>query len=181
MIQMPRRSVTRFFIPLIDVLTLLFCVFLVMPLAKGTGEDTAEASNKELKDLRAELDRLHGLGADEPEKIRQELEELRKAKGTMLMDQIFVRVLEIDGATGELSYRGGSGRVPIRSENDLLELLKEDRLRSREKREVIFQILYPPDPYSSYPTTGQRRIIESWFAKNRIAYKFVVPVAERES
>ena len=32
MIQMPRRSVTRFFIPLIDVLILLFCIFLLMPL-----------------------------------------------------------------------------------------------------------------------------------------------------
>ena len=30
MIQLPRRSVTRFFIPLVDVLTLLFCVFLIM-------------------------------------------------------------------------------------------------------------------------------------------------------
>ena len=33
MIVMPRRSVTRFFIPLIDVLLLLFVVFLLMPIA----------------------------------------------------------------------------------------------------------------------------------------------------
>ena len=31
MITQPRRSVTRFFIPLIDVLILLFCIFLLMP------------------------------------------------------------------------------------------------------------------------------------------------------
>ena len=31
MIHLPRRSVTRFFIPMIDVLTLLFCVFLLLP------------------------------------------------------------------------------------------------------------------------------------------------------
>jgi hypothetical protein len=181
MIQTPRRSVTRFFIPLIDVLTLLFCVFLVMPLAKGSGEDTAEASNKELKDLRAEVDRLHGLGADEPEKLRQELEELRKAKITMLMNQIYVRVLEIDGATGELSYRGENGRVPITSENDLLRLATEDQRRAGGKREVIFQILYPPDPFSRHPTTAQQRVMEAWFANTRIPYKFVKPVAEAES
>ena len=34
MIQMPQRSVTRFFIPLIDVLTLLFCIYLLMPIVK---------------------------------------------------------------------------------------------------------------------------------------------------
>ena len=34
MIQPPHRSVTRFFIPLIDVLTLLFCIFLLMPYVK---------------------------------------------------------------------------------------------------------------------------------------------------
>ena len=38
MIQMPRRSVTRFFIPLIDVMTLLFCIFLLMPMIQSTGE-----------------------------------------------------------------------------------------------------------------------------------------------
>ena len=34
MIQMPRRSVTRFFIPLIDVMILLFCIFLLLPVFK---------------------------------------------------------------------------------------------------------------------------------------------------
>ena len=38
MLEMPRRSVTRFFIPLIDVLTLLFCIFLMMPAVKKTTE-----------------------------------------------------------------------------------------------------------------------------------------------
>ena len=33
MIHMPHRSVTRFFIPLIDVLLLLFGIFLLMPIA----------------------------------------------------------------------------------------------------------------------------------------------------
>ena len=42
MIQLPQRSVTRFFIPLIDVLTLLFCIFLVMPLAQNNEESLTE-------------------------------------------------------------------------------------------------------------------------------------------
>ena len=31
MIERPKRAVTRFFVPLIDVLILLFCIFLLMP------------------------------------------------------------------------------------------------------------------------------------------------------
>ena len=38
MIQMPRRSVTRFFIPLIDVLTVLFGIFLLMPIVREKTE-----------------------------------------------------------------------------------------------------------------------------------------------
>ncbi len=41
MIRPPRRSVTRFFIPMIDVLTLLFCIFLLMPFVKSAGEGEA--------------------------------------------------------------------------------------------------------------------------------------------
>ena len=46
MIQMPHRSVTRFFIPLIDVLLLLFCIFLLMPLANEDElDDQREAAS----------------------------------------------------------------------------------------------------------------------------------------
>ena len=37
-IVQPRRSVTRFFIPLIDVLILLFAIFLLMPFVSGPYE-----------------------------------------------------------------------------------------------------------------------------------------------
>src|SRR5439155_4759614 len=50
MIQFPRRSVTRFFIPLIDVLTLLFCIFMLMPMIKETGE-AQESINSSSADL----------------------------------------------------------------------------------------------------------------------------------
>src|SRR5262245_50813583 len=101
MLVMPRRSVTRFFIPLIDVLTLLFCVFLVMPLAKSSNEDVS-SSAEDVKRLQAELDRLRGLGADEPEKLRQQLEELRQAKMEAIKQRITPRVIEIDGNDGKL-------------------------------------------------------------------------------
>ena len=43
MIQLPHRAVTRFFIPLIDVLILLFCIFLLLPfVSKQDGEEGGE-------------------------------------------------------------------------------------------------------------------------------------------
>ena len=38
MIHIPKRSVTRFFIPLIDVLTLLFCIYLLLPIVKSPAD-----------------------------------------------------------------------------------------------------------------------------------------------
>ena len=48
MITMPSRSVTLFFIPLIDVLTVLFCIFLLMPVfnqAAREEDQTAPAAS----------------------------------------------------------------------------------------------------------------------------------------
>ena len=42
MIPSPRRSVTRFFIPLIDVLILLFCIFLLMPFVSAPARPDEE-------------------------------------------------------------------------------------------------------------------------------------------
>ena len=50
---MPRRSVTRFFIPLIDVLTLLFCIFLMMPVVKKSSEaEASDAARSDQLDVR---------------------------------------------------------------------------------------------------------------------------------
>ena len=113
MIRLPQRSVTRFFIPLIDVLTLLFCVFLVMPLAKSSNEDARPSDADEVKKLQTELDRLRGLGAYEPEKIRRELEELRKAKVDAIQDRIMPYIIEINNEDGDLYVQRSDGPMKI--------------------------------------------------------------------
>ena len=55
MIHMPHRSVTRYFVPLIDVLLLLFCIFLLMPLADETELDKSHEVSAELADDREML------------------------------------------------------------------------------------------------------------------------------
>ena len=51
MIVLPRRSVTRFFIPMIDVLILLFCAFLLVPFSNRTDAGTASAGDGRRKRL----------------------------------------------------------------------------------------------------------------------------------
>ena len=61
MITLPRRSVTRFFIPMIDVLTLLFCIFLLMPFVEkeaGSGKlspGEAAAQRRKIDELTRKL------------------------------------------------------------------------------------------------------------------------------
>ncbi len=134
MIQLPKRSVTRFFIPLIDVLTLLFCIFLVMPLAQNS--DQAQLTAKE-----AELELLREKGAD-TRALEAELEKLRKQ--LRLADKFPpTRVLEIDAKTGRLFYRD-PGPIEIRDGAAAEKLVDSDRTElGVRKAELYYLILYP--------------------------------------
>src|SRR5207245_9644794 len=98
MIQFPRRSVTRFFIPLIDVLTLLFCIFLLMPMIKETGE-AQESAGTSAADLTLGQEGQPNLNAaalskeDRPEsatiaKEREALKLLRNEKIEVLQQRL---------------------------------------------------------------------------------------------
>src|SRR5690242_15112781 len=125
MIEFPRRSVTRFFIPLIDVLTLLFCIFLLMPMIKPAG-DTPEMTNAAPPDLTpgdaparanppGETQPGSPINPSESAKEREELEKLRTDKIDILQQRLFIRVLEIDPDTGKLFYREPDGVREIAS------------------------------------------------------------------
>jgi septal ring factor EnvC (AmiA/AmiB activator) len=124
MIHMPRRSVTRFFIPLIDVLLLLFVIFLLMPFVSEE-ESEAMAARAKFEDQADEIDRLKRQLArqkdelaklrhlrdpqDEIDRLRAELErvsdELKRLAGARF-DQFHraLRIIEVDAATGNLTY-----------------------------------------------------------------------------
>jgi len=162
MIQPPSRSVTRFFIPLIDVLILLFCIFLLMPFAagdragsSGSGEaslPSPEALQQQLQDqsleiaaLKAEVARLRELAANPA-------------------DQLLVRVLEIDGADGRLyAFDADSPRprVELRDQADAQRLIDQQR-RLAQGKEVFFLILYPRER-SGFPERPQIEAYMRWF------------------
>jgi hypothetical protein len=172
MLEMPRRSVTRFFIPLIDVLTLLFCVFLVMPLATNPTEDPADMSGKtpeqQVDYLREEVKRLRR----ENTKAEEDLKKEQQRKLEDADKRLFLRVFEIDAITGQL-FTSDPDRRPI-DEAAAQELVERDQqIGHQRKLKVVYLILYPRDRKSSYPLTRQRENYQNWFAK--VALRFDIP------
>jgi hypothetical protein len=185
MIEMPRRSVTRFFIPLIDVLTLLFCIFLLMPLVKAT-EEPSEAETRGPKSTKIptdprllkrdydELVRLReaGQSVEQLQKRRDELEdEIRKLREHRIDDlqkKLAIRILEI-GEEGRLFYydpnREKDRRVEITPEN--VRGFIAAQKRGSGGRDLFFLLMYPRplagDP--AYPLLSQREQYDRWFAE----------------
>jgi hypothetical protein len=177
MIRLPRRSVTRFFIPLIDVLLLLFCIFLLMPLVKGSGENPPEETDAQrsgrMRKLEEELERLRRQSRNTPADARAELDQLRQEKMKTLQEKMAIRVLEIDAGTGRLYYRDPE-RLEIPSEARAAELVQQDQAESEKRQtEPYYLILYPRDPTSPYPLREQRERYERWFAD--VAHSWDIP------
>lgn len=152
MIEMPKRSVTRFFIPLLDVMTLLFCMFLLMPLVEPSDGSQADgASEANVARLQREVDRL-----------RKKLESEDREKFKALKKLLIYRVLELDGDTGKLFYFG-----PERTE---LNAVLAESLVGRDVREhgvgrdeLVYMIFRPPISNPGHPTAKDKATFASWF------------------
>jgi len=165
MIQLPRRSVTRFFIPLIDVLTLLFCIFLLMPMITPTeGTAGTPADQDRLRELERERERQRREGREMTPEAQRELARLREDKAKVLEQRLLIRVLEIDPASGRL-YITDPERIQIRNQADARELIERDGRgpAAAQGKEVYYLILYPRDPKNIYPLQAQRAEYEGWF------------------
>ena len=164
MIRPPHRSVTRFFIPLMDVLILLFCIFLLMPYVKpveGEAPDPATArpgfaqtatppgdQSATVADLNRKI-----------EQLQQERERLLEQRGQVLK-QLAIRVLEIDPGTGRLYYYEPE-RVEVADQADAQALIDRERRRT-SGRELYFLILFPRTP-GGYPLQRQYEAYDRWF------------------
>src|SRR5436309_4148251 len=182
MIQLPKRSVTRFFIPLIDVLTLLFCIFLLMPMVKSGPEAAAGAPEPAITPFTAE-------GRQELEQLRQEKtawmewnrlqEELKllSAKVREALEQgMYLRILEI-GEEGKLFFydpgRERDRRVEITKDN--FGAFLESQMRLARGKELYLLILYTrrADGFPRFPLQEQREQYDGWFQD--VAHGYDIP------
>jgi len=186
MIEMPRRSVTRFFIPLIDVLTLMFCIFLLMPLVKAT-EESPEAEAVTSTSVKVPTDpRQVARDYDELARLRQErskwqeftqlqerknelteqIQKLKEGRIDDLQKKLAIRILEI-GEEGKLFYydpqRERDRRTEITAQN-VGRFIAEQASRAGGK-DLFFLFMYPRplsgDP--AYPLLRQREEYDRWF------------------
>jgi hypothetical protein len=166
-ITLPRRSVTRFFIPLIDVLILLFCIFLLMPFVSGPATteppDTKAAPKEPLPTNILELQR-------ELTEARDRLKRMEAAAQTRINDRLSVRVLQVGkDRNGVFLYYYAPDRQEIRTEADALKLValqKTIASSSGGVKDVMFLVLYPRDEAGvalDFPTTPDVKLIRSWF------------------
>jgi hypothetical protein len=183
MIVMPRRSVTRFFIPLIDVLTLLFCIFLLMPLfredeARAPEAEAAESAQdldqdrasleRELQRRTQELERLRTKYQPQLdlERVRADLEQLRKEKNQALKERLFVRVLEIDPKTGAMWYPDPT--APDKQGLKIADAASAHALIRRHRQEAsgrdLYYVFLLPLGDARYPTVQQFEEYQRWFA-----------------
>jgi hypothetical protein len=180
MIQMPRRSVTRFFIPLIDVLLLLFVIFLLMPIANlkemekkndalSDLDDRVESLQSELQRRTQEVRALEDAraGADELLQLRAEVDKLRQAANQPLNKRAAIYVIDIDGKTGDISYYDAARpdqKVLKLTDEITVAALIERHQRDAGGRELYYLFLYPR-PETGFPTRAQERRYQAWFAK----------------
>lgn len=170
MIHLPERSVTRFFIPLIDVLLLLFCIYLLMPIAEGVEKDGDGGSPGELKDrtqlARQELGLTRREVQQERHKLglaRKELLELQKEKNQQLSQRLAIRVLEIDPKNGKLwCYVERGERLGIDSADDAQRLIQRHK-QEVGSRELYYLFLFPRQD-TGFPEQRQFEQYERWFA-----------------
>ncbi len=166
MIEMPRRSVTRFFIPLIDVLTLMFCIFLIMPMVKPS-EDTGfgrAAREERIRQLEAELERAKKQGKSLSTSQEEELKKLREELARTLQQRLVIRVLQIDPQTGRLFYYDDNKKkVFLDSRQTADALIDADRRSQGSNHEMYYLILYPRDANTIYPLVEDRERFDQWF------------------
>ncbi len=167
MISTPRRAVTRFFIPLIDVLILLFCIFLLMPFVSGPTApepsdpkppkeklpDNVEALQRELKEAKERITRMEA------------------AMQAGLADRVIVRALQVgkDANGVFLYYYDDTGRREIRNSTQTLQLIAQQKtlaIKTGGVKDVMFLILYPHDAKGNplgYPNAKAEKEIQGWF------------------
>ena len=164
MIRLPERSVTRFFIPLIDVLLLLFCIYLLMPLAQGTEDDGSELSLPDLKEQRRKEQRDLARVRKDLETTGRQLTELQQDRNQLLHQRLAIKVLEIDARTGKLfSFDDRGNRLNIQNRDDADKLIQRHRQEIGD-RELYYLFLFPRQD-TGYPEQGQFEQYERWFAR----------------
>jgi hypothetical protein len=174
MIGPPKRAVTRFFIPLIDVLILLFCIFLLMPYVEKGAVGGARLTAGEAERLQRELDQLRQRlsqsrrNIETPEDLKQEIARLKKQLKQNPADKLVIRSLQIDENDGSLFYlkptpEGGRVRIRLDQEKARQLVLDDHKPPFRQGEQKLVYLMVRPQKKSLFPTESQLQEYLGWF------------------
>jgi hypothetical protein len=155
MIRMPRRSVTRFFIPMIDVLTVLLCMFLLMPIIRenaALSEQDEAGDKKNPEELRSELQDLHR----EQDRAKAVLADLEKRQKQLRQDVLDIKVIDVSPKDGSLSYfdTAKPGQPPLKITGpEIARALIEKQKKEAAGLKLVYLFTRPYDP--AYANTLQ--------------------------
>ncbi len=169
MIEMPKRSVTRFFIPLIDVLILLFCIFLLLPFVSDSDESKKGAEPGDAAKLQEKLRKAEEQLQVEQRRVQSLMDERSKSA-----ERTLVWIVEIDGDTGRLYHQAEDGKPGERIEMKEVKDARAFIQRTKQKadgRPIKYLGLYPRTKNPSYPDAGTFRKLDEWFAGETFVYE----------
>ncbi len=172
--KLVRRSVTFFFVPLIDVLILMFCIFLLLPIVS---KPDSEKPGKEADG---------GLPTDVAE-LQQRVLIAEKRVADLMADRAkeaertVVPVLQVDGKDGRLFYYDKSGPQPRREEvaNQGDAQVFIDRQKQVAKGQPVHFLILMPRELSGFPTGPQRKEYRDWFEQRKVPYTIDDPWAAK--
>jgi hypothetical protein len=167
---LPTRSITRFLLPMADVMALLFSLFLLLPhLEQQPGRLTGQAVKP---------------GSywtpDEQRQVREELDRLRRLSQLPANQKLSLVVLDIDGATGNLLFREGNQVITLASQADIDALVKKHLESARVSgKELLYVLRLPPPGVFDHPNYADEEKYGRWFGAWKVDYQ--IPGLRRPS
>ncbi len=173
----PAHSPTRFLIPLIDVLLVLFGLFMIVQVTRPKTNESAQAGDPEAKNTQAQtitdssagrkdlqVEDLRKKLAELTQKLARERESLRAASASELAGMLAVAVLQIDPADGHLTSEDGQ---VMRTEAQARAKIDSDRTKQPTtpggaEKKLVYLLRYPRGE-SLHPTRRQEMEFQRWF------------------
>ena len=159
---LPARSVARFMLPLADVMTVLFSLFLLLPHLeqRGTSRTAAEG-------------RTGIWTAGEQLQAREELTRFRRIMQTPSSQRLMIVVLTIDGQNGNLLLQEGAQQMPLGGAGEVDGLIQRHLELARSANKELFYVLQAPAPgqIRRHPTLGDEANYRLWFGQRKVQFQ----------
>jgi hypothetical protein len=161
---LPGRSVARFMLPLADVMTVLFSLFLLLPHLEQRGGRSAGAA------------KTGGIWTPEEQfQARDELARHRRLAELPTGARLHVIVMMIDEETGHLLLHEGARTVSIKNVEELKAIVVGHGTLFPAEKRLLYIVQIPPVPpgrlQRRHPSESDFQNYAEWFAACRVEYQ----------